>query len=168
MLRPEPQKHCKPRAGSLCGRETGLNSQKDGQTGRQTETCAHKTAPRSLPGAGVLTDTPEPATHPGHTHSLVTSLSPSLIQTAIPSNACLPGFGATGQGALTRTSESIIGCLIAPLAVEGCGCVQRKCVWCVCVCARPPPLHSFPQSRHLLPPSGPRRFPGSKPGGRIH
>lgn len=55
-----------------------------------------------------------------------------------------------------HSSEPVRGCLIAPLAMEGCaGACMRVC----------PLLHSFPGPATSTPPSGPRQFPKS-PGGR--
>lgn len=121
-------KHCKLCADSSCGGETRTEPE-----GRPTDRALRSQA------APLSRCTHRPTTH-RRPHTLVLDIP---LPTPPPSSASLPsltskrlrGFGAMGLRGGAHYSEPVRGCLIAPLAVEGCaGACMRVC----------PLLHSFP------------------------
>ena len=170
MLRPEPPETLQAKR-RLPLRERNRHEQLEGRTDRQTDT-QNPLRTRPLPGRASGSGCAHrhtQACHAKDTHSLVTSLSPRLVQTlpSIPSKRLLAGVwgdGAGGAHSDLGVNHRMSNCFFG----RGRQWVGAASVFGACVCLRAPPrppLHSFPNPAISYPPSGPRQFPKS-PGGR--
>lgn len=171
MLRPEPPETLQAKS-RLPPWDRNRHEQLEGRTDRQTDTesCAHKAPPRSRFREQVRSQTHAGLPRTGHTHSLMTSLSPLLVQTlpSIPSKRLLAGVwgdGAGGAHSDLGVNHRMSNCFFGRGGVWVCAASVFGA--CVCLCASPSPS-LLPQSRHLLPPFRPAAVSEIARRPRIH